>query len=110
MTSSMSVVIASSSGNDLGIGRQQRGDAGQGLALEELERGAAAGADVAHLLGEAELLDGGHRVAAAPTDRGPVLPARNRAIAFVPSAICGISNTPIGPFQNTVLALARCSV
>jgi hypothetical protein len=36
--------------------------------------------------------------------------ARKRAMAFVPSANCRCSKTPIGPFQKTVLALARCSV
>merc|ERR1711908_155457 len=41
----------------------QRRDAGQDLALEELERGTAAGGDVRHLLGEAGLLDRRDRVA-----------------------------------------------
>ena len=40
-------------------------DARQLLALEELERGAAAGRDVGDLVGEAVLLDGRDRVAAA---------------------------------------------
>merc|ERR1719231_2076139 len=41
------------------------GDARQHLALEQLERRATARRDVRHLLGEARLLDGGHRVTAA---------------------------------------------
>ena len=28
----------------------------------------------------------------------------------MPSAICGISKTPIGPFQKIVFAFDRCSV
>merc|ERR1719424_1504077 len=43
----------------------ERGNARQDLALEQLERGAAAGRDVRHLLGEAGLLDRGHGVTAA---------------------------------------------
>ncbi len=38
---------------------------GQVLAFEELEAGAAAGADVGHLVGQAALVDGAHAVAAA---------------------------------------------
>ena len=44
------------------------GDPGQLATLEELERGAAAGADVGHPVGEALLLDGRDRVAAADDD------------------------------------------
>ncbi len=97
---------------DLGIGGQERLDAGQRLALEELEGRAAAGADVGHAVGQPELLDGRHRVTAADDGHGlpDVRPAITRAIALVPSAICGISNTPIGPFQKIVLAFARWAV
>src|SRR5438067_13581471 len=49
---------------------QKRGDAGQFLALEEFEGGAAAGGDVAHLVGQAHLLDGGGGVAAADDGGG----------------------------------------
>src|SRR5712664_1947297 len=44
---------------------RDRGDAGQSLSLDELERGAAPGRDMRHLAGEAELLDRLHRLAAA---------------------------------------------
>src|SRR5947207_2319130 len=40
-------------------------DAGERLALDKLERGAAAGRDVAHPAGEAQPIDGRHAVAAA---------------------------------------------
>src|SRR3990172_10015089 len=43
----------------------ERLEARQLAALDELERGAAAGGDVAHLGGEAHLLDGGGAIAAA---------------------------------------------
>ena len=46
---------------------------GQLATLEELERCAAAGADVGHLGGQPLLLDRGHAVAAADHDRRPVL-------------------------------------
>ena len=63
---------------------QEDGDAGQLAALEELERRAAAGRDVGHLVGEALLRDRGDRVAAADDDRRAGLgrSARNRAIAL----------------------------
>ena len=52
-------------------------DAGQLLAFEELEAGAAAGGDVGDLVGYAGLVDGGDRVAAAD-DGGGGLVRRNR--------------------------------
>jgi len=48
----------------------ERGNAGQHLALQQLQRGAAAGGDVAHLLRDAGLLHGGHGVAAADDGDG----------------------------------------
>src|SRR5207247_8847953 len=39
-----------------------------------------------------------------PTTVYPSTPATASATAFVPSAKCGHSKTPIGPFQNTVSA------
>ena len=80
-------------------------DPGQLATLEELERRAAAGGDVGHLVGQA-------RWATAATESPPptttVAPARRasasiRATAFVPWANDGISKTPSGPFQKTVL-------
>merc|ERR1711871_1409658 len=47
------------------LGVLERGNARQDLALEQLERGAAAGRDVRHLLGEAGLLHRGYGVTAA---------------------------------------------
>ena len=83
--------------------------AGQLLALEELEAGAAPGGDVAErLLVEAELAHRGGRVAAADDGEavGCVTSVMAWATARVPSANGAISKTPIGPFQNTVRASA----
>eukprot|EP00964_Phaeocystis_antarctica_P164350 scaffold142275_cov60-Phaeocystis_antarctica.AAC.1 len=55
------------------LGLLERGHAGQDLALEELERGATAGGDVRHLLGEASLLHRRDRVAAADDGDAAVL-------------------------------------
>ena len=49
---------------------EQAGHAGQLLALHELQGGAAAGGDVAHLVGVAQLLDGSRAVAAADDGDG----------------------------------------
>ena len=91
---------------------RQDGDARQLAALEELEAGAAAGRDVGHRVGEALLLDRGHGVAATDDDRRARLAACRRGsapCALVPWANVGISNTPSGPFQKTVLASARAA-
>ena len=48
----------------------ERGDAGEGFAFEELERGAAAGGDVGDAVGDAGLLDCGDGVAAADDGGG----------------------------------------
>ena len=56
-----------------GAGVLQDGDAGQHLALEELEAGAAAGRDVREAIGELQLLDRGHGVTAADHDRRAVV-------------------------------------
>ena len=89
------------------------GEAGQLLALEVLQAGAATGGDVAELVvGEAELAHGRGRVAAADdgqrTLRGD-LDERLRRAAAVPAAYGAISNAPIGPFQNTVRQSASFS-
>ena len=55
------------------LGLLERGHAGQDLALEELERGAAAGGDVRHLLSETSLLHRRNRVAAADDGDAAVL-------------------------------------
>merc|ERR1719424_2478852 len=55
------------------LGVLERGHAGQDLTLEELERGAAAGGDVRHLLREASLLDSRDGVAAADDGDAAVL-------------------------------------
>ena len=65
MTSSIRLVMTPPPGRRSRVRRQQGLDAGQRLALDELERGAAAGADVGHLVGQPELLDRRHGVAAA---------------------------------------------
>src|SRR5579884_3620421 len=51
----------------------QRGDAGQRLAFQELQRGAAAGGDMGHFAGQAERLDRRDRVAAADDADGPAI-------------------------------------
>ena len=86
-------------------------DARQLAALEELERRAAAGRDVGHPVGQALLGDRRDRVAATDDDRraGSARSASSRATAFVPCANDGISNTPSGPFQNTVWTSASAS-
>ena len=62
--------------SDAGAAVEQDGDPRQLATLEELERGAAAGRDVGHPVGQALLLDRGDRIAAADDDRragiGPV--------------------------------------
>ena len=91
---------------------QQDGDAWQLAALEELERRAAAGRDVGHLVGQALLLDRGHRVAAADDDGRAVLGALGEQPRDAPAcraAKDGTSKTPSGPFQKTVLASASAS-
>src|SRR5437764_3778621 len=53
----------------IGDSPAERGDAGQRLALQEFQRRAAAGGEMADALGVAELLQRGDRVAAADDDR-----------------------------------------
>ena len=85
----------------------QVGDAGQLLALEELEGGAAAGGDVGDLVGEAVLLDGRDRVAAADDRDGAVRRGvgqrlRDRERALRPSP--GSRRRPSGRSRRTVFA------
>jgi len=85
--------------------RLQRRNRGQDLAGKELQRGAAAGRDVADGVGDPGTVDGHHRLAAATTVKAFDV-ASARATAIVPAANCSVSKTPIGPFQNAVLAPA----
>ena len=84
---------------------RDRGHAGELLALEQLERGAAAGGDPRDAVGEAELVQRPHRVAAAD-DRERLRSRRpRRRPRSCPAAKRGHSKTPIGPFQKTVFAV-----
>src|SRR5690606_14309375 len=67
------VTIATLPSNGALPGFVQHGDAGQFVALKHLQAGAAAGADVRHALGQAGLLDGCRRIAAADHDFRSVL-------------------------------------
>jgi hypothetical protein len=75
----------------------------QGLALQHLQEGAAAGGDVAHLLLDAVLGDGRQRVAAAGDAEGGRL---GDGLGDGPGAVGegANSNTPTGPFQTMVPA------
>ena len=85
---------------------RQRLDARQRLPAEELERGAAAGRDVRDAIGDAGLVDGRHRIAAADDRRA--LDVRHRLRdAERAGANASISKTPIGPFHTTVFASRR---
>ena len=85
----------------------QRDHARQGLALDQLERGAAARRDVGDPIGDAGHVHGGHRVAAADDRDGAPTPATAWATASVPAANGSSSNTPIGPFQKIVLGAGQ---
>merc|ERR1719486_1088939 len=93
------------------LGLVERGDAREDLALEELERRAAARGDVRHGVGEARLLDGGHGVAAADDRDGALLRELLERVADGEGALgeASISKTPMGPFQITVLQSASLS-
>jgi hypothetical protein len=82
--------------------------AGQRLALDELQRRAAARREVVDAVREAELRERRGRVAAAH-DRRARRAAIASATARVPAANGSSSNAPIGPFQNTVPASAITS-
>ena len=72
-------------------------------ALEELQRSAAAGGDVGHLIGKAQLLNSSCGVAAADDgDSIAVCECLGHSNGAAAQGI-GFSNTPIGPFQTTVL-------
>jgi hypothetical protein len=81
---------------------QQDLDSRQGLAFQEFQESAAAGGDVADLVGDAVLGDGGQRVAAAGDREGDDAMARARV--SVPWPNWSNSNTPTGPFQTMVPA------
>ena len=79
---------------------------GKLLALEELEAGAAARRDVTEgVVVEPELADRRGGVSAAD-DRRPSTSVSACATALVPAANGASSNTPMGPFQNTVFGCA----
>ena len=84
--------------------RSQRLDPGQRLALDELQRGAAAGREVVDRSSRPKL-----RAAPRPSRRRrrPSRPARRRPPRrrrACPRRTASSSNAPIGPFQNTVPA------
>ena len=91
--------------NDLSGARAQCRNGGQFLALEELEECAAAGRNIRNIIFHFVLFDRGQRVAAAG-DRERVRAAIARASVSVPLPKASNSNTPTGPFQTTVPALA----
>ena len=82
---------------------------GQLLALEQLERRAAARGEMVDRVGQPELRPAPRRSRRRrrPSCRARPPPPRRRA--RVPAANGSISNAPIGPFQNTVPARAICS-
>ena len=81
----------------------------QGLALQHLEEGTAAGADVADLVRNAVLGNGGQGVAA--TRNGERAGGGNGAGQRLGAmrAKASNSNTPTGPFQTMVPAAFNCS-
>ena len=83
-------------------------DGQQGLAFEELEEGTATGGDVAHVVGDVELAMAA-RVSPPPAMEKASEWAMAEAIILVPPANWGSSNTPTGPFQTMVPALAMIS-
>ena len=81
-------------------------DAGQRLAFDQLERGAAAGRQVGDVVGEAELRAAPRRCRRRRRPSSPGVAATASATARVPAANGSSSNAPIGPFQNTVPGVA----
>jgi len=80
-------------------------NAGQLTTLEELERRAAAGREVAHAVLEPERAHRLDRLPAAD-DRIAGVDATASPIARMPAANDASSKRPIGPFQNTIAAAA----
>ncbi len=75
----------------------------KGLTLDELHGSATAGGDPAHLVGQVELVDSRDGVATTD-DGGAVGLGDGLGDRWVPWAKLSNSKTPMGPFQNTVLA------
>ena len=90
---------------------EQHGHTRQLAALEELERRAPAGRDVRHPVGQPLLVIAATESPPPTTTVAPCAArsATVRAIAFVPCANDGISNTPSGPFQKMVRASTSAS-
>ena len=87
---------------------QKAGYARQLLALQELQGRAAAGGDMGHLVGIAQL--GHSRRAVAAADDGDGVGLGQGLYTYIYSAKAGNSNTPMGPFQITVPAPFTASV
>ena len=95
-----------------GVSATQSFDAGQLLALEQLERRAAARGDVleAARRSRAPACATAAALSPPPTTVKPELrPSRWRR-RIVPAANGGFSKRPIGPFQKIVFAVATCAV
>ena len=82
---------------------------GEVAVLDELERRAATGADVVDAIGEADLADRGRAVAAADDGETATVGDRLGDAYACPAANGASSNTPIGPFHNTVRGAAISS-
>ena len=83
---------------------RERLHAGQLLALDQLERRAAAGRQVRDPVRQAEPRRAPRRSRRRRRPSSPAPPRPPRATARVPAANGSSSNAPIGPFQNTVPA------
>ncbi len=81
----------------------------QRLALEHLEKGAAAGRDVADVASRCRSVAIAASVSPPPAMLKARLCAIARAIVSVPSAKASNSKTPTGPFQTIVPADFSCS-
>ena len=94
-----------------GIGcSSQRLEAGQVALLEQLERRSPAGRHVVDLARRARTAASAAALSPPPTTVKARVSAIASATVRVPAAKRGSSNTPIGPFQNTVRASAITSV
>ena len=85
--------------------QRERGNSGQGLALQPFQEGAARGGDVAHPVEHAGAAQCRHRVAAAGDAAQrtcPVAVATALANAVVAASNGGVLNAPSGPFQTSV--------
>ena len=85
-------------------GAVERRDAGQRRALDQLERGAAAGREVVDARPRGRSARARRRSRRRRRPSGPGAAATASATARVPAANGSSSKAPIGPFQNTVPA------